>query len=533
MSTQHNTEVKVVYESSPLAPEEIAGLTITRADTFSRDTAANGVVVVDGGCVRCSVERGALVITDGAGHSQRTRTFDKATHGLSRVVIIGSTGVLSLDALHWCRRLGIAVVVLDVHGAPSLASTPRFSDDARIRRIQALSLGQPLGLDIARMLIMRKIEGQADLVAKRFGLADIAKTLWGLAEACEQVTVIDELRPLEASAAALYWQSWVGRSDCEPLFVTKDRPRIPPHWSRFEGRRSVLASMNGNRKAERPVNAVLNYLYALIEVEAILACHVVGLDPGLGLVHADTKSRPSFALDLIEPVRPKVDNFVLDLLQRRTFRKAEFVETDDGHCRLRPPLTHELAESLPNWAKEIAPVAERIAHTFGDALSGKYVPSTPLSNERGRTAQAVVNARKAVSSSAQSSRRKTQKSGDVGSAATWSCPDCGALVTNHRHVRCDSCINADSRQTPAVRRNRGSAIAARKRALREWEDFHPGVTFDRAIFKREILPGLANVKLVDIMNAAGISKSYASQVRSGECTPHVSTWEKLKAIAKN
>lgn len=42
---------------------------------------------------------------------------------------------------------------------------------------------------------------------------------------------------------------------------------------------SVLASAVQNRKAERPVNALLNYLYALVEVEAILACQAVGPTP--------------------------------------------------------------------------------------------------------------------------------------------------------------------------------------------------------------------------------------------------------------
>jgi hypothetical protein len=42
----------------------------------------------------------------------------------------------------------------------------------------------------------------------------------------------------------------------------------------------VLVSAVQNRKAERPVNAILNYLYALVEAEAILACQAAGLDPG-------------------------------------------------------------------------------------------------------------------------------------------------------------------------------------------------------------------------------------------------------------
>ncbi len=48
--------------------------------------------------------------------------------------------------------------------------------------------------------------------------------------------------------------------------------------------------------------------------------------------------RQSFALDMIEPVRPEVDAFVLDMLERRSFRKAEFTETEEGHC-LKGPRT--------------------------------------------------------------------------------------------------------------------------------------------------------------------------------------------------
>ena len=140
----------------------------------------------------------------------------------------------------------------------------------------------------------------------------------------------------------------------------------------------MLASTNANRKAERPVNALLNYVYALLEAEAILACQVVGLDPGLGIVHLDARGRQSLALDIIEPVRPSVDAFVLDLLERRTFRKVEFTETEEGHCRLKAPLTHELAETMPQWARALAPIAESVAHSLGLAMAGKYVPATPL-----------------------------------------------------------------------------------------------------------------------------------------------------------
>jgi hypothetical protein len=361
-------------------------------------------------------------------------------------------------------------------------------------------------------------------------MQDSAITIADLADACHEAADFDGLRQLEASAAALYFQSWVGRSECVPSFAGKDRSRIPPHWGRYEGRRSVLQSANSNRKAERPTNALLNYLYALLEVEAVLACHVVGLDPGLGLLHADVKARASMALDLIEVIRPQVDGYVLDLMERRTFRKGDFMETPDGHCRLTAPLTHELAETLPRWAKAMAPIAEGVAHNLGMAMAGKYVTATPLSQSNAKTAQAVVKAKKAVAKGTMKAGSKRQRSSGSKSEP-WLCPECGGSVSGSRRVRCQNCTEADPKHTEELRGKRGAAIAARKKAIREWDEVNPGVVYDPEYFRREILPGLAQVKLRDIMEAAGISKGFASVVRRGIYEPHVSTWQPLAALS--
>jgi CRISPR/Cas system-associated endonuclease Cas1 len=153
--------------------------------------------------LRLSVERGALVVTDGIADHCRTRRFDKATHGLRRVVIMGTTGTVSIDALHWCSRLGIGVIVLAHDGTAQLASTPRLTDDARLRRTQALAAGEPYGLDVARWLISRKLVGQGSLVLRRLGDNPTAEIIGDLALGVEEATTIDEIRQLEASAAAL------------------------------------------------------------------------------------------------------------------------------------------------------------------------------------------------------------------------------------------------------------------------------------------------------------------------------------------
>ena len=97
-------------------------------------------------------------------------------------------------------------------------------------------------------------------------------------------------------------------------------------------------------------------------------------------------------------------------------------------------------------------------------------------------------------------------------------------------MRCEVCIAADPRQTAELRGRRGAAIAARKRVLREWDQATPDASYDPDYFRRELLPRLGQVRLDDVMEAADCSKSYASEVRSGKFTPHVSTWAALSKL---
>ena len=61
----------------------------------------------------------------------------------------------------------------------------------------------------------------------------------------------------------------------------------------------------------------------------------VGLDPGIGIVHADQRARDSLALDLLEVVRPDIDRYLLTLLQEHTFTASDFFETRRGSVRIR------------------------------------------------------------------------------------------------------------------------------------------------------------------------------------------------------
>jgi CRISPR-associated endonuclease Cas1 len=138
-------------------------------------------------------------------------------------------------------------------------------------------------------------------------------------------------------------------------FARRDAADVPAHWRSFGTRSSPLTG--APRLAAKPANALLNYLYSILEGEAAIAARIVGLDPGLGVFHADQPSRDSLAADLMEPVRPLVDRFVLGLLAHRYFAAADFHETRQGVCRVtpglaptsppRPPFGRERSGALP------------------------------------------------------------------------------------------------------------------------------------------------------------------------------------------
>jgi hypothetical protein len=90
-----------------LSPDDVTDSMVALTETYRRHDAA-GVCVCDGFGVRVVVARGALEIHDGIGLHRRTRRYDRATHGLRRLVVLNAAGMVSLDALRWCGALGIA-----------------------------------------------------------------------------------------------------------------------------------------------------------------------------------------------------------------------------------------------------------------------------------------------------------------------------------------------------------------------------------------------------------------------------------------
>ena len=124
---------------------------------------------------------------------------------------------------------------------------------------------------------------------------------------------VDELRLLEAGSAVAYFRAWYATS---LLWRASARHPIPDEW-RTVGPRFTRVYASGSRNASHPVNAILNYAYAVLQSQVQIKAVADGYDPMLGIMHSDRDDAPAFVFDMMEPERPKVDRAVLGFLNRR------------------------------------------------------------------------------------------------------------------------------------------------------------------------------------------------------------------------
>jgi len=80
-----------------------------------------------------------------------------------------------------------------------------------------------------------------------------------------------------------------------PWKGTNQRP-IPESWRRIGSRTSPF-HLTGNRNAAHPVNAMLNYAYAILESQLRIQLVSEGYDPTLGIMHESRNGSSAFVFD--------------------------------------------------------------------------------------------------------------------------------------------------------------------------------------------------------------------------------------------
>lgn len=107
------------------------------------------------------------------------------------------------------------------------------------------------------------------------------------------------------------------------------------------------------------VNALLSFCYSLLTSSVASALETVGLDPYVGMMHADRPGRASLALDLMEELRPAIaDRFVLYLINKRIVNGKNFIQKENGAVLLKDDARKIILAEWQNRKKE------QIEHPF-------------------------------------------------------------------------------------------------------------------------------------------------------------------------
>ncbi|MEM9984402.1 MAG: CRISPR-associated endonuclease Cas1 [Bacteroidota bacterium] len=219
-------------------------------------------------------------------------------------IAITATVLISSDAVRLAIQQEVPILFFDRIGkAEARLWSPYFGSIATLRRQQVRFAESPAATRWIIQLYQRKAEEQVRnlryLSHRREGLAEpLDQALRAIERQARQLQqyqtkllaeVRNSLMGNEGSAARQYWQSVASALPPEYQFAKRSR-----------------------RPAEDLFNAALNYLYGMLYSVVESGLFAAGLDPHLGLLHADEYRKPVLAFDLIEPFRPWVERLLID-----------------------------------------------------------------------------------------------------------------------------------------------------------------------------------------------------------------------------
>jgi CRISPR-associated endonuclease Cas1 len=431
--------------------------------------------------------------------------------------------MVSLAALRWLADQDAAFVMLERDGSVLATTVPVRSSDAKLRRAQALAHSSGAALRITRELITQKLAGQEQVARNKLLDTTTADTIARFRAEVPTADSIITIRLIESQAAAAYWSAW---RTLPVNFPKNDLRRVPDHWRSFSARVSPLTG--SPRLAANPVNAILNYLYALLESEARLALTAMGLDPGLGVLHVDTTARDSLACDVMEPVRPQVDAYLLDWITRESLSREWFFEQRDGNCRLMAQFAARLSGTAPTWGRAVAPVAEWIARAFWSTI---HKPDSPFATRLTQGNKREAKGRSSVPPAKPAPQPESvcRVCGTSVSSGRNHCADCEATATRQRMVevakigRITAHATGPLARLAETRRRHASAISSwRPSSLPAW--------LNEETYTKKVQPLLKDIANPVIMSALGVSVTYAVAIRAGRRRPHPRHWQALARL---
>jgi CRISPR-associated protein Cas1 len=308
-------------------------------------------LILGGHGVRLRIDRGSLLVQNGFTHypqkREEWRFFPGHPDMPSRIVVVDADGSVTFDVLAWLSTQAIPLIQVNWQGdAIVVAGANGYVADPKIAQAQkATHANEARRLAICCRLVTEKFAATLGTLeqaipaspGREIALQEAASSLRQMRKTPPEDT--SALRGIEGRVAQAYFRSW------RPIELKWfGRKPVPDEWRHIGPR--VSPKSGTNRDATHPVNAMLNYGYAVLESQVRLDVTASGLDPYLGYFHTQWRERQALVLDLMEPMRPVVDRAVLGFVQQHMFSDGDVTLRHDGVCRLNPQLARNVVGLL-------------------------------------------------------------------------------------------------------------------------------------------------------------------------------------------
>ena len=186
-----------------------------------------------------------------------------------------------------------------------------------LQRVQQHVASAEGRLDIAQQMIAAKIANQATLLRRNGDAHGAVERMRRLQREALSSFSLEELLGVEGEAAHLYFDAFLTMFGGQAAAFAA---------SRWQGRH--------RRPAPDPINAALNYTYALLLGDCIRAIVSCGLDAHAGFLHSSSRNKPALGLDLMEEFRaPVADSVVVRALRNGELLEGDFT-TAMGGCQM-------------------------------------------------------------------------------------------------------------------------------------------------------------------------------------------------------
>ncbi|MDM8538413.1 CRISPR-associated endonuclease Cas1 [Desulfobacterales bacterium HSG17] len=241
---------------------------------------------------------------------------EKIPLNLVRELVVMGRPMISCDVWRSLAEHNIPAVLLPSRGTGKSAYMGAGLSVNIVNRIKQYesARNKETAMQVGRWLVNNKLKGQEEVIKdmdKSQGTAfPFSTQINNIRNDLDKAGNSNELMGHEGAAAAAYFKGFTNF--------------LEEKW-RFTGR--------NRRPPLDPVNALLSLSYVIAAGEVLRVVQQRGLDPCIGFFHALQTGRQNLVLDILEPIRPVIDRFVLNLLDNPLV-PGDFRTSAREGCRL-------------------------------------------------------------------------------------------------------------------------------------------------------------------------------------------------------